>query len=179
MPAAISLLRAVNLGSRNRMNMGDLRAVYDALGFTSVKTYLQSGNVVFDTNQRNGPALVRRIEDAIEQAFGFRPDVINRSLPEMRDVVARNPFPGREASKLLVTFLADDPGEAARAIVRAIPVAPEELHASGRELYIYYPNGQGRSKFPAAAVGKALGVKGTARNWNTVTALLQLAEEIQ
>jgi uncharacterized protein (DUF1697 family) len=179
MPVVISLLRAVNLGSHNRMKMEVLRAVYTSLGFTGVQTYVQSGNVVFRTHELSSPVLVTRIEDAIQAAFGFRVDLVNRTTAEMRGVTARNPFPGREPDKLLVTFLAADPGEEARARARAVPVAPEEFHAEGSELYTYYPNGQGRSKFPAAAIGKALGVNGTARNWNTVTALLKMAEALE
>jgi uncharacterized protein (DUF1697 family) len=175
MATIVSLLRAVNLGAHNRMKMDALLEVYSSLGFANVRTYVQSGNVVFETREKNGPALVGRIEDAIEVAFGFRADVINRTAAELRDVVARNPFVGREPDKVLVTFLASDPGEAVRGRLRDIQISPEELVADGRELYIYYPNGQGRSKLPVASIDKALGVRGTGRNWNTVTKLLEMA----
>jgi uncharacterized protein (DUF1697 family) len=100
----------------------------------------------------------------------------------LKDVVARNPFADRreiEPGKLLVTFLTADPGEKARRQVRAIKTSPEELHIDGRELYVYFPNGMGRSRFPAGAIEKALAVSGTARNWNTVVKLLQMAETLE
>jgi uncharacterized protein (DUF1697 family) len=97
-------------------------------------------------------------------------------------VVARNPFAKRrdiEPSKLLVTFLAYDPGRQARENVLKIQTDPEELRIEGRELYIYFPNGMGRSKLPMAAIEKALKTPGTSRNWNSVTKLLEMAEKLE
>ena len=167
----ISMLRGVNLGPHNRMKMDDLRAVYESLGLKDVRTYVQSGNVIF-----RGPALSpKRIEDAIEKRFGFRPPVILRTPDALRDVIARNPFPGREPAKLLVWFLASDPGEDARRKLRDLPAVPEELHADGAELFIYYTNGMARPKLSMAVVERMLKIAGTGRNWNTVTKLLELA----
>jgi uncharacterized protein (DUF1697 family) len=100
----------------------------------------------------------------------------------MADVVKRNPFGARtgiEPGKLGVTFLVSDPGSEARAVVRAIKVHPEELWIDGSELYIYFPNGLGRSKLPSAAIDRALRTPGTTRNWNSVTKLLEIAEKLQ
>jgi len=99
----------------------------------------------------------------------------------MRSVVARNPFAKRkgiEPGKLLVNFLASDPGKDAREKALAIKIGPEELHLVGREAYIYFPNGQGRSKLPWAAIERALGTSGTGRNWNSVTKMLEIAEKM-
>jgi uncharacterized protein (DUF1697 family) len=175
MPVTVSMLRGVNLGASRRMKMDDLRAVYESLGLSDVRTYVQSGNVVF----RAARAIsAERIEAAIGKRFGFHSDVILRTPAELKDAVARNPFPGVEGSKLLVWFLAEDVGEDTRAKVRALDTPPEKLHIEGRELYIYYPNGMARPKLNMTAVGKALGVSGTGRNWNTVTKLLEMAEEL-
>jgi uncharacterized protein (DUF1697 family) len=182
MSVVVSLLRAVNLGKHNSIRMDALRTVCESLGLAHVTTYVQSGNVVFTTREPEMAALERRLEDAIETTFGFRTDVINRTSAELREVIARNPFGARDGisgSKLVVTFLKADPGEIARQQARAIPVSPEELFIAGREMYVYYPEGMGRSKLPAAAIGKALKVPGTARNWNTVTKLLAIAEAIR
>jgi len=173
MPVIVSMLRGVNLGPSRRMKMDDLRAVYESLGLRDVRFYVQSGNVVFRSARAISAA---RIEDAIEKRFGFRSDVILRSPAELRDVIARNPFPGVEGAKLLVWFLAADPGEEARARARALDTSPEKLHIEGRELYIYYPNGMARPKLNMTALGKALPGAGTGRNWNTVTKLLEIAE---
>lgn len=181
MPVVVSLLRAVNVGGHSVIRMEKLRTLCESLGLEEPKTYVQSGNIVFRARERNVSRLARRLEDAIEETFGMRPDVINRTLAEMRDVVARNPFAGRDDvgnNRLLVTFLASDPGEEARQKVRAITISPEELVISGSEMYIYYPMGAGTSKMPVGAIDRALRVKGTARNWNTVTRLLEMAERL-
>ncbi len=175
MAVVISLLRGVNLGAHNRMKMEELRAVYESLGHRGVKTYVQSGNVVFQAKTASAAA----IEQAIERKFGIRSPVILRTPEELRGVIARNPFPGVEPARLLVWFLAADPGEEARRKVRAIPCAPEEVRVDGRELYIHYPNGMARPKLSMAAVEKALQVTGTGRNWNTVVKLLELAESLE
>jgi uncharacterized protein (DUF1697 family) len=176
------MLRGVNLASHNRMKMDALRALYESLGLRDPQTYVQSGNVVFRTAERNMAALSKRIGKGIEQTFDIRSDVILRTTAEMRDVIARNPFANRtdiEPAKLLVTFLATDPGPEAREKVRAIKADPEELHIDGRELYIYFPNGQARPKLSYAAVERALKTSGTGRNWNSVTKLLAMAEQME
>ena len=169
------MLRGVNLGPHRRIKMDDLRAVYESLGLRDVTTCVQSGNVVFRT-PRAIPAA--RLEAAIEKRFGFQSSVILRTPDEMRDVIARNPFPGVEGAKLHVWFLRDDPGEAARAKVRALDTPPEKLHVAGRELYIYFPNGMARPQLKLTAVDRALAVATTARNWNTVTKLLEIADSL-
>ncbi len=182
MGVMVSLLRGVNLGSHHKINMPALRALYQSLKLKDAQTYVQSGNVLFRTEARDPIALAKRIEDGIERTFGFRPDVILRTTSQMRNVVARNPFAGRaevSGSKLLVTFLASDPGKEAREEVRGIKSDPEEMWIDGSELYIYYPDGMGRSKLPISAINKALKIPGTARNWNSVTKLLEMAEEME
>jgi uncharacterized protein (DUF1697 family) len=178
--AAVSLLRAVNLGSYNKIKMDALRELYCSLGLLDCQTYIQSGNVVFRAKQRDLAAAGRKIEDAIERNFGFRTEVIIRTAAELRDVIARNPFAKRrdiEPAKLVVTFLAGHPTAEGSAKVRSIRSDLEEIHLDGRELYIYFPNGMGRTKLPMPAINKALG-SGTARNWNTVLKLLEMAERL-
>jgi uncharacterized protein (DUF1697 family) len=174
MAVVISMLRGVNVGAHHRIKMADLRAVYESLGHSDVQTHLQSGNVI----SRHPSPSAAQLEEAVEQRFGFRPAVILRKTEELRAAIAGNPFVGVEPSRLLVCFLADDPGEEARQKVRAMRAAPEEIWAEGRELYIYFPNGMARPKLSMASVEKALKVVGTGRNWNTVTSLLNLAEAL-
>jgi uncharacterized protein (DUF1697 family) len=182
MAVIVSMLRGVNVGGHNLIKMDALLALYRSLKLRDPHTYLQSGNVVFRTDERDLAFLAGRIENGIERTFHFRPDVIIRTTSEMRDVISRNPFPTRrgiEPSKLLVTFLADDPGAEVREKVLAIKTDPEELRISGRELYIYYPAGMGRSKLAWMAMVKVLKTTGTGRNWNSVTKLLQIAERLE
>ena len=181
MPVVISMLRGVNLGNR-RMKMETLRGMYEALKFEDVRTYVQSGNVIFRTDQRDENRLARQIEKAIENGFGFRSDVILRSGSEMREVLKENPFaerPGLDASKLLITFLAKDPGKAAWDEVRQIKTDPEEVAIRAKELYIYFPVGMGRSKLPMRSFERALQVPGTGRNLRSVTKMLEIAETME
>jgi len=179
MPVVICMLRGVNVGGHNKIKMDALRELCISLKLRDPQTYLQSGNVVFQTNVEDLGLLARRIEQAIEQKFGFRPSVILRTAAELRDAIARNPFASRqniEPSKLAVTFLAGEPTAAARGKLLAIPAAPEELRIDGRELFTYFPNGMARPKLSWPLVERTLAIPGTSRNWNTVTKLLELAE---
>jgi uncharacterized protein (DUF1697 family) len=182
MAVVISMLRGVNLGSHNRIKMDALRALYEFLKLRDPQTYVQSGNVIFRTEERKLAQLAKRIENGIEQKFGFRTQVILRTTPEMRDVIARNPFAKRrgiDPSKLLVTFLASDPGPEARDKILKLKTDPEELKIDGRELYIYFPNGMARPKLSSPVIEKTLKTSGTGRNWNSVTKLLEIAEKLE
>ena len=182
MTVIISMLRGVNVGGHNRIKMDALRALYESLGLRDPQTYVQSGNVVFRTDKRDLVALAKRIEDAIERGFSFRPAVILRTSGQLREVIARSPFAKRsgiEPSKLLVYFLAGDPGAETRDKVLSLKTEPEELRMDGRELYIYFPNGMARPKMSWAVLEKTLKVPGTGRNWNSVTKLLEMAERLE
>jgi uncharacterized protein (DUF1697 family) len=182
MPVMISLLRAVNLGGHNKVRMDALRLLYESLGLRDVQTYIQSGNVIFRTAARDNGRLALRIEQAIERSFGFRSSIVVRSIAELREVIQRNPFAARtgmDPRRLLVTFLATEPTPEAREKTAAIRTEPEEIRLDGRHLYIYFPNGMGRSKLSPTLLEKAVGAIGTGRNWNTVTRLLELAEKLE
>ena len=186
MTVFISMLRGVNLARHNRMKMEALKAVYASLGLLEPRTFIQSGNVIFKTGIRDtvpDPAkLAKRIEDGIEKSFGFRPDVIVRTASELREVLANNPFANRtgiDPSRLLVTFLSKAPDSEAREKLLAIKIDPEELRMHGRELYIYYADGMARPKLSWPMIERTLKMTGTARNWNTVTKLLELAGELE
>src|SRR5882724_11143354 len=181
MPVVICMLRAVNVGGHNKIKMDALKALCVSLKLKDPQTYVQSGNVIFKTEEKDLTKLTKRIQSAIEREVGFRPDVILRTAAELQEVVERNPFAKRngiEPGKLLVNFLAADPGKDAREKGLAIKIGPEEMHLIGREAYIYFPNGQGRSKLPWAAIERALGTSGTGRNWNSVTKMLEMAEKM-
>jgi len=182
MSVVVAMLRAVNLGPHNRIKMEELRGVCGALKLRDAQTHVQSGNVIFRCDERDTSKLAKRIEDAIEKKFGFRCDVVCRTTAEMKKVVAKNPFAKRRdihPGKLLVTFLSDDPGEEARASIRALKIDPEELWIEGRECFVYFPNGMGRSKFNWPKIGRMLKVAGTGRNWNSVTKMLEMAEKME
>jgi uncharacterized protein (DUF1697 family) len=182
MPVLISFLRAINVGGHAKIKMDALRALYASLAFQDPQTYVQSGNVVFKSSKRDLRLIASQIQKAIEKKFGCCPEVILRSPAELRAVVGRNPFAGRpqiEPSKLHVFFLAGDPAKDARENLRALAIQPEELHLIDRELFIYFPNGVGQSKLPWARMDKALKTPGTARNWNSVINILEIAETME
>ena len=182
MNVVICMLRGVNVGGHNRVKMDDLKKLCTSLKLCDPQTYVQSGNIVFKTDERDLAKLTKNIEAAIHKKFGFQSDVILRSAKDLREVIANNPFAKRKdihPGKLLVTFFSADPGEAARKQARAIPCDPEEIFVEGREAYIYFPNGAGRSKLNWSLIPKTLKVQGTARNWNSVTKLLAMAEKME
>ena len=182
MPVLISMLRAVNVGGHAKIKMDALRALYASLKFENPQTYLQSGNVIFKTSERNLDAISKRIQSAIEKKFKCSTDIILRTTDDFRTVVKKNPFAKRtgiEPGKLNVFFLAADPGNEARKALLDQRFAPEELHAIGRELYIYFPKGMGQSKLPFPRIYKLLQTPGTGRNWNSVTNMLEIAEQLE
>ena len=182
MPVVICMLRGVNVGGHNRVKMNDLKKLFTSLKLRDPQTYVQSGNIVFTTDERDLDKLRKILETAIHKKFGFQTDAVLRSAKDLREVIAGNPFAKRKdihPGKLLVTFFSADPGEAARKQARAIKCVPEELFIEGREAYIYLPNGAGRSKLNWPLIPKTLKVQGTARNWNSVTKMLEIAEKME
>ncbi len=182
MGVVISMLRGVNLAGHRKVQMSALKTLYESLGLQNVQTYINSGNVIFKTTGRDLARLGKKIEDAIEGHCGFRSDVILRTPVEMREAIARNPFasrPGMEPSRLAVSFLAGEPSAEAVGKVLAIKAEPEELRISGREVYVYFPNGMARPKLSMAQVERALKTPGTSRNLNTARKLLEMAERVE
>ena len=181
MIAMICLLRGVNVGGHNMIKMDALRELCESLGHCNTQTYLQSGNVVFQTSERDPVKVGAKIEAAIEKKLGFRPDIMLRTAAGMREVIAKNPFAKRngiEPNKLIVTFLASEPTAETKAAVLALKPDPEEIFMNGHELYAYFPNGSGRSKL-VPLLSKALKNKGTGRNWTTVCTLAEMAEKLE
>jgi len=182
MAVFVSMLRGVNLAGHRKIDMRELRALYESLGFRDVQTYINSGNVIFRAAARDLAKLAKRIEDAIERSHGFRSDVILRTAADLREVIAQNPFGSRkdiEPNKLAITFLAVSPNREVIEKLMAFRIAPEELHVAGRELFIYFANGMARPKLSMAMVERALKIPGTSRNWNTTRKLLELAEKLE
>ena len=174
MPTQIALLRAVNVGGRNRLAMADLRALFVTLGFESVQTLLQSGNVVFMSSSGADKKLERILEARAKADLELQTDFFVRSAKEWNTLVQHNPFP-REAkkdpSKLVVVFLKDTPSSNAVSSLQSSIQGRERVRTHGRQAYVVYPDGLGRSRLTAAAIEKALGGRVTARNWNTILKL--------
>jgi uncharacterized protein (DUF1697 family) len=176
----ICFLRGVNVGGNKLLKMGELKALFDALKLRDAKTYLQSGNVVFRSDETDRAVLTRRIEEGIRKKSGMEVKIILRTTDELRKVIAANPLPpeGRNPSGLIVAFLAGTIANDAKAALTSLKIASEELQFGDRELYIYFQSGMAESKLSRALTEKKVGVNVTARNWNTVNALLKMAEEL-
>jgi uncharacterized protein (DUF1697 family) len=172
----ILLLRGINLRSHKRVAMPELRALLTDAGFASVRTYVQSGNVVLSSDAP--PATVAsEAERLIADRFGFDVDVIVRTGQELAEVVRRDPLAevAVNPKRYQVSFLEAEPDPAVLRKIDALRVEPERLVAIGRELYTWHPDGIARSKLWAKLAGTGLGVRATARNWRTVTTLLEMA----
>ena len=181
MPVYIALLRGINVGGHKRIKMADLRGLLESLGLDDVKTILQSGNVVFTSDESSHDELIRTIEAGIVAHYGFESKIILRRIGAFRDVVSDNPYadkPDLDASKLLVTFLASAPDADAMTRLREAQKGDEQVELVGQELYIYYPDGMGRSKLSNVFIQKHLKLVSTGRNWKTTNKLLALAEAV-
>jgi uncharacterized protein (DUF1697 family) len=156
--------------------MAKLREALEEAGFAEVRTHLQSGNVVLESKTKPEQT-ARKCERVIEDEFGLAIDVVVRTPAELGRVVKRNPLGNvaKDPKRYQVSFLAGPlPAAAKRKLEEALQ-EPEELVFSGREIYAWHPKGVARSKLWAALAGRDLGVSATARNWMTVTKLLELA----
>lgn len=177
MAVHITLLRGINVGGRGIVPMAELRAMIEGLGFTNVRTLLQSGNVVFE-GAGIAAEVERKLEAATEKRFEHRIDYVLRSTAEWRAAINANPFPAEAKSDpahLVVMFLKAKPKAGAVTTLRAAIKGREQVCPGAQHLYITYPDGIGTSKFTGALIERALGTRGTARNWNTVLKLAALA----
>jgi uncharacterized protein (DUF1697 family) len=171
----ILLLRGINVGAHKRISMPDLRSLFADAGFEDVRTYVQSGNVVL-SSARSPSEVAAEAERLIAGRFGFDVDVIARTGEELAEVVARNPLAdvAVDPKRYQVSFLDGPLDPAALQRIDALRAEPERLVAIDRELYAWHPDGIGRSKLWAKLGSTGLGVRATARNWTTVTALLEM-----
>jgi len=172
----VALLRAVNVGGRNAAPMARVRGAVEATGATDVRTYLQSGNVVFASSLRREPEVVDALAAALAAELGFAVGVVVRSAAAMASAAAANPLgrDGRDPAQLAVTFLAAEPSPGT--LPEGVQdLAGEEYALVGRDLYLHAPNGLGRSKLTSVLSERRLGVVGTTRNWRTVTTLAEMA----
>jgi uncharacterized protein (DUF1697 family) len=175
-PVWISLLRAVNLGSRNKVNMPALRAALEAVGFTDVRTYVQSGNVVARSSHRSEAAVAKDVSAVLVESFGIDEPVVARNATAWQQIIEANPFGQRSYDQprmTAVTFLPAKPGAHDVEKLRRA-AGDDEIVVHGRELYLWYSNGTHRSRLTPAMLARELGVPGTSRNWRTVLAIADL-----
>jgi uncharacterized protein (DUF1697 family) len=184
MTVYVSMLRAVNVGGSSRIKMEALARVYSSIGLADVRTLLQSGNVLFRSGLKDREALAKRIMQEIERQLDLTVEVVLRTLAEVTSIVERGPVlsPSADQSKLLVMFLTAVPTAAAQEALRKWHKSKELkelLEIRGPEIYLYYPDGVGRSKLTAAVIESKLDTAGTARNWNTLLKLVEAGRALE
>jgi uncharacterized protein (DUF1697 family) len=170
-----ALLRGINVGGRNKIPMADLKEVFASLGHEDVASYVQSGNVVFRSSAAES-TIAGELERAVAKAFGLEISVLIRTGPELKAIAKAGRFAKREQdiAKLHVVFLDRSPAKAAIATLDPERSPGDEFQVGRREIYLHFPAGSGRTKLTLDYFEKRLGVRGTARNWNTLLKLIEL-----
>jgi len=178
MTIRIALLRAINVGGHRKIAMSDLRDLFEELGFSDVRSVLQTGNLVFSGGSLSGAALERHLEVEAEKRLGFCAEFFVRSDRQWSRVIADNPFvveAERDPSRLGVMYLKKTPPASGLAAIETAIRGPEIVRHVGKQLYVVYPDGIGRSRLTSSLIERKLGTLGTGRNWNTVLKIKQLA----
>jgi uncharacterized protein (DUF1697 family) len=180
MSTFISMLRGINVGGQKRLSMETLRKIYSDLGFSKIRTYVQSGNVVFESSDIDRSSLVEKIEAHIQQTCGYHVEVFIRQTDEIQRILRCNPFltdRNEDPSKLHVTFYYQSPAETLLAKLTAPGGTTDEFALAEMAVYLFCPNGYGKTKLSNSFFERKLGIPLTTRNWNTVNALYKMAVE--
>jgi uncharacterized protein (DUF1697 family) len=170
----IALLRGINVGGNKIIKMQDLKVMFQSLEYQNVRTYIQSGNVVFESGEAADSRLSGVIEQRIKESFGFDVSVIVRSLDELEEAIASNPFhltQQEDFKRLYVSFLAAEPSAEALEQLRPYVDGPDKLRFAGKEMYVLYEVSVSQSALFKVPLDKILGMPVTTRNWNTVNKL--------
>ena len=178
----VSLLRGINVGGHKKIRMDELRGIYTAAGFSRVESHLQSGNVVFAADEPDRARLAARLEAAIAEAYGYAVSVVLRDGADLQRVIAGNPFlttRHEDPTKLYVTFLAQPPSATDLAALTVPDSGADEFRIVGQEVFLFCPNGAGRTKLTNNLFERKLHTVATSRNWNTVTALYAMTQADQ
>ena len=175
----ISLLRGINVSGQKKIKMLDLKSLYESLGFMDVLTYIQSGNVIFNSDLSDKLELIAKLEKAIQTRYDFHVPVQICTLNDLHDVLTRLPFKNLNAevdgAKVYISFLSETPAAEKASSLQAYVMAPEKLVVNDQIVYLYCPNGYGRTKLSNTFIEKKLGVAATTRNLRTVHKLSALA----
>ncbi len=180
MTVYVAILRGINVGGQKIIKMENLRTSFEALGFRQVRSYVQSGNIIFEASKRPTSSLSGKIREKILNDFGFSVPLILRTSAEMEKIVNDNPFLKEnriDHSKLHVTFLSEPPAKAALKKLDALAPISDRFRVGGREVYLSCPNGYGRTKLSNTALERLLSVEATTRNWKTVNTLAMMSSE--
>jgi uncharacterized protein (DUF1697 family) len=177
MTTCIALFRGINVGGKNSLPMKELVSLLEGLGCQSIKTYIQSGNAVFESKEKDASRLSNKIRVEIKKRRGFEPYVLLLGLDEIEKAIAGNPFPETEPKSLHIGFLASAPANPDLKALEGLKKKSERFFLKDKVFYLYAPEGVGRSKL-AASAEKSLGVSMTDRNWRTVCKIRDMVKEL-
>jgi len=178
----IVLLRGINVSGKKKIKMSDLKLLFKELSFTNVKTYIQSGNVIFSRKSTNKKTIRKNIEDKIENTFTYDVQVIIKTPSEFDSAIRNNPFlksKKNDTDRIYFTFLSEIPSTSNITKLREADYSPEEYIIDGNIIYIFCPNGYGQTKLNNNFIEKKLNVYEKTRNFNTVKMLLALPQQHQ
>lgn len=178
MESYIAILRGINVSGQKKIKMEDLRQLLAGLNFHNIRTYIQSGNVIFEHEKSDPLELAKQIEHKIFDKYGFEVPVIVKTATELEHILHNNPFlKGRkeDESRLHVTFLAEEPGQELLNKIKGTDYKPDEFIISDQAIYLFCPNGYGRTKLTNNFFENKLQVTATTRNWKTVNKLVGIA----
>ena len=177
----VSILRGINVSGQKKIQMADLKALYETQGFESVTTYIQSGNVVFESADTDRSNLKKAIERAVEKKYKFHVPVDIRTSQELKAIVENCPYEEAKfeenGTRVLVTFLQSTPSKQKQELLSEYVKSPERLAIQGTEVYLYCPNGYGKSKLTNTFLENKLGISATTRNWKSVKKLYELSTQ--
>ncbi len=179
MPTYISILRGINVSGHRVIKMDVLRQLFAELGFKNIQTYIQSGNIIFQSEKLNPGEIKITIQNKIKEFNGFDVPVIILTLNELQHIINNNPFVhdrSKDAAHLHVTFLSDTPDNKRLKKFISELCNPDEMLLNSKAIYLYCPNGYSKSKFTNTYLENKLKVKATTRNWKTTLELLHIAE---
>jgi len=171
------MLRGINVGGQKKIRMADLGSLYESLGFENVQSYVQSGNVVFDSDEQDVAKLRESIEAQIESNFGFQVPVLIRSAEDFRRVIQNHPFKDEETIRVLFTFLYEEPEQSRLEELSSYEDKVDQFAIGEQEIFLFCPGGYGKTKLSNTFFEKKLGVIATTRNWKSVNAMYELANK--
>lgn len=171
----ISMLRGINVSGQKKIRMADLKNLYESLGLAGVETYVQSGNVIFESNETDIQKLRDSIESQIEATFGFSVPVLMRSAEDFRRIIQSHPFKNEEPTRVLVTFLYEQPDQSKLVDLSHYEDKVDKFAIGEQEIFLFCPGGYGKTKLSNTFLEKKLGVTATTRNWKSVNALYGMA----
>ncbi len=174
----LAILRGINVSGQKKIIMAELKSLFESLEFENVKTYIQSGNVIFESEIRNITELKKQIENAIEKEYDFHVTVLIRTEEDILKLISCNPYNpvdlAKEGTKVLVTFLENSPLTGLVGSLETFKGSNESFEVQGDHLYLYCPDGYGKTKLSNNLIGKKLNLQATTRNWKTVIKLSQM-----